>query len=842
MIYRIAAVLCLLPSLSALSQVTNCCYDATCYYCWEVEACAELPGASPENSNSGGFANCGVDDPTTQCSSWTENYYAGADEGCVCACGDPLACNYDPVHGTDENCLSCDYSCVGCTNPMACNYTIGASIDDGSCDTLSCFGCTDTAACNYDSTATQDDGSCAPSGCLEPDACNYSAEAECDDGSCDYVCCPGPGCCLDGTVWDYSSLGCVVANPSDVDLDGCTGVGDVLEVLATFGQCYDDSENEGDGVGGNGFNPSNSIPESYYTDPEVLLLLDFEGMATDNSPLERNVTLSSYQLGADRFGNPNAALHPMDEMLPFVQGDCSDVVVNGETPTNCLAVDPPVAILSADNDEYAISMWIEHPNIVYSEGCYQSIWTSLLYGLVPIYNPPSGNVTVCYYASNLSFSLENWGWDGQACPYSSLGLSGWGLQGASWSGDTCFLASAPPQVLPQHPYLTGWNHLVVSKSNNQIQTYVNGEMQWAATLNEDEQDSFRHYGAIGFPDITISDHDLVVELIRGLRETVGQRNSYYAIDDILVLNRALSIEEVSDLYSPGSTTSVEGCTSCDACNYNGTATSDNGTCDYSCYGCLDPEACNYESNATLSDYSCYFPGDTCSDGDPLTCGDVYTEACECLGIVPLDSVGAGPCAGLESVSYFGYDYALTEICDQCWFAENLKTSQFQNGDAIPTGCGTGNNSTQCSGLGFSLTIPDYGGQYNYWAYTDDRGLCPSGFHVPSLEDWQELNAAVITALPAGETVANALRGTISDFPAWSGSDLFGFKAIPAGSNCHTGNLGTFGEFATSSVVESAAWNAVHGISINDYGSGLGGVTGGVNNGWCRNVSVRCVKN
>ena len=47
-----------------------------------------------------------------------------------------------------------------------------------------------------------------------------------------------------------ASLGCVVATPTDVDLDGCTGVGDVLEVLATFGQCYDDSENEEDGIGG----------------------------------------------------------------------------------------------------------------------------------------------------------------------------------------------------------------------------------------------------------------------------------------------------------------------------------------------------------------------------------------------------------------------------------------------------------------------------------------------------------------------------------------------------------------------------------------------------------------
>lgn len=254
MIYRIAAVLCLLQSISALSQppANSCCYDATCYYCWEVEQCESLPfpGGYPESASSGGFENCGADHPTLVCSSWTENYYPGADEGCVCACGDTAACNYDPIHGTDEDCFSCDYSCVGCTNPMACNYTIGASIDDGSCDTVSCFGCTETSACNFDSTATQDDGSCSPSGCLEPNACNYSAEAECDDGSCDYVCCPGPGCCLDGTVWDYSSSGCVVAIPSDVDLDGCTGVGDVLEVLATFGQCYDGSGNEADGLGG----------------------------------------------------------------------------------------------------------------------------------------------------------------------------------------------------------------------------------------------------------------------------------------------------------------------------------------------------------------------------------------------------------------------------------------------------------------------------------------------------------------------------------------------------------------------------------------------------------------
>ena len=44
----------LAPSLSALSQeppTANCCFDATCYYCWEVEACAcNSPEPALQNS------------------------------------------------------------------------------------------------------------------------------------------------------------------------------------------------------------------------------------------------------------------------------------------------------------------------------------------------------------------------------------------------------------------------------------------------------------------------------------------------------------------------------------------------------------------------------------------------------------------------------------------------------------------------------------------------------------------------------------------------------------------------------------------------------------------------
>ena len=63
----------------------------------------------------------------------------------------------------------------GCMDSTACNFVPAAVIDDGSCLTLdqcgicggddsSCGGCTDSTACNYDPTSTLDDGSCITEG------------------------------------------------------------------------------------------------------------------------------------------------------------------------------------------------------------------------------------------------------------------------------------------------------------------------------------------------------------------------------------------------------------------------------------------------------------------------------------------------------------------------------------------------------------------------------------------------------------------------------------------------------------------------------------------------------
>ena len=99
------------------------------------------------------------------------------------------------------------------------------------------FGCNIIGSCNYDPEASSDDGSCIPSGCMDTDACNFNSEAECEGEACDYTCCPGPGCCNEGTYWDEVTQTCIITNPTDTNLDGCTDLNDLMDILSAYGDC-----------------------------------------------------------------------------------------------------------------------------------------------------------------------------------------------------------------------------------------------------------------------------------------------------------------------------------------------------------------------------------------------------------------------------------------------------------------------------------------------------------------------------------------------------------------------------------------------------------------------------
>jgi len=99
-------------------------------------------------------------------------------------CLDTAACNFDASAEIDDG--SCDYACLGCLDDAACNFNPVATVDDGSCD-FSCLGCLDPESCNFNPLATIEtlcDYACI--GCMDDGACNYDPSATISNGACDY--------------------------------------------------------------------------------------------------------------------------------------------------------------------------------------------------------------------------------------------------------------------------------------------------------------------------------------------------------------------------------------------------------------------------------------------------------------------------------------------------------------------------------------------------------------------------------------------------------------------------------------------------------------------------------
>ena len=71
-------------------------------------------------------------------------------------------------------------------------------------------------------------------GCTNEDACNFNPDAVVDNGTC-ASCEQLQTACLEGTVWSEQLGGCIVANVSDTDFDGCVGINDFLIHLSNFG-------------------------------------------------------------------------------------------------------------------------------------------------------------------------------------------------------------------------------------------------------------------------------------------------------------------------------------------------------------------------------------------------------------------------------------------------------------------------------------------------------------------------------------------------------------------------------------------------------------------------------
>lgn len=192
----------------------------------------------------------------------------------------------------------------------------------------------------------------------------------------------------------------------------------------------------------------------------------------------------------------------------------------------------------------------------------------------------------------------------------------------------------------------------------------------------------------------------------------------------------------------------------------------------------------------------------------------------------------------------GNVYKTVTIGTQTWMAENLRTTKYNDGTAIPlvtdrtawanlsTGAFCNYNNTVNTD-----TIDTFGRLYNWYA-VQTRKLAPSGWHVPTDAEWTQL-----TDYLGGESVAGGkLKETGTTHwisPNIGAFNETGFTALPGGirsTNGYFNHIGNEGYWWTASSKVSNwkyAWLRKMEYEFSDVSRAV------IYKEW--GFSVRCVK-
>lgn len=185
----------------------------------------------------------------------------------------------------------------------------------------------------------------------------------------------------------------------------------------------------------------------------------------------------------------------------------------------------------------------------------------------------------------------------------------------------------------------------------------------------------------------------------------------------------------------------------------------------------------------------------------------------------------------------GNVYHEVTIGTQVWLKEDLKTTKYNNGDAIPNektvAWSTLATGAYCIYNNVESSATDYGYLYNNYVATDARGVAPKGYHVATQADWEKLITTTGGAVSAGRVLKEA------GFVHWNGNNAgnntSGFTAFggglrePGGSVKYI-NQGDYGYWWTSTPTVVFSMKADNGsLTLTSILETYG-------------FSIRCVKN
>ena len=369
-----------------------------------------------------------------------------------------------------------------------------------------------------------------------------------------------------------------------------------------------------------------------------------------------------------------------------------------------------------------------------------------------------------------------------------------------------------------------WHHFVGVVLPEETRLYVDGVLISTTSIVSDSE--------------TCTGGDIII----GSEWSGVDYNFQGDIDDVGLWDRPLDEEEILGLYLADAP--IYGCTDEEACNFNPDATLDAG----SCLDCsLFEERCGPGTLWDDASQLCIVanPSDTNFDG----CVSM-TDLLDLLTVFGTCNEVPWSCG--DPLEYQGYDYETVQIGNQCWFAENLRSENYENGDLIPAGLSGeewssttsgamavyGEGSSSCNtdspdgdACDPNWSLAEYGRLYNWFAVNDARGLCPSGWHVPADGEW----TVMIDEL-GGEFMAGGIMKTTEGwYNGGNGNNSSGFSGLPGGlrGGFLFDTAGRDGLWWSSSPNGDLAWYQVlsyHGEDIHRTGSNR-------QNG----MSVRCIQ-
>jgi len=175
--------------------------------------------------------------------------------------------------------------------------------------------------------------------------------------------------------------------------------------------------------------------------------------------------------------------------------------------------------------------------------------------------------------------------------------------------------------------------------------------------------------------------------------------------------------------------------------------------------------------------------------------------------------GSGTENGSEADSITDIDgntYKTVQIGNQWWMAENLQVTHYRNGEAIAnvtdyrawTNLITG---AFCNYNNNEANVATYGRLYNWYAVNDIRNISPAGWHVPSDEEWKQLE--IFLGMSQSVADGSGFRGITEGgkmkesgtshwlSPNTGANNSSSFTALPGGFRDENGNYQDLGSHA-----------------------------------------------